>query len=75
MPGPDWSQIWEMLVARDIRAFVAGDWDQVAGDFLADAFVAGLDGGGHDRHPCPPLQLQIALPRLGATRSTSLADG
>jgi len=39
----DRAQIWEMLVARDIRAFVAGDWSQVAGDFLPEAFFA-LDG-------------------------------
>jgi len=39
----DRAQIWEMLVARDIRAFIAGDWDQVADDFLPDAFLA-IDG-------------------------------
>jgi hypothetical protein len=40
---PDRAGIWDMLVKRDIRAFVAGDWPQVAGDFLADSFFA-VDG-------------------------------
>ncbi len=37
---PERAQIWSMLVERDTRAFVAGDWEQVAGDFLAEGFVA-----------------------------------
>lgn len=40
---PDRAEIWEMLVERDTRAFVAGDWSQIAADFLADAFFA-VDG-------------------------------
>ena len=32
--------IWEMLVARDIEAFVQQDWNRVAGDFIADFFLA-----------------------------------
>lgn len=40
---PDRAQIWEMLVERDFRAFVAGDWSLVADDFLPDSFVA-VDG-------------------------------
>ena len=31
--------IWEMLVARDIRAFVNADWNLVADDFVASGFV------------------------------------
>jgi hypothetical protein len=34
------SEIWEMLVERDIEAFVAGDWARVAGDFVAESFFA-----------------------------------
>jgi enamine deaminase RidA (YjgF/YER057c/UK114 family) len=37
---PDRRQIWEMLVERDTRAFAAGDWGQVAGDFVAESFIA-----------------------------------
>jgi hypothetical protein len=40
---PDRAEIWEMLVERDIQAFVAGDWSRVAGDFLAESFFA-VDG-------------------------------
>ena len=28
--------IWEMLVPRDIDAFLAADWSMVAGDFVED---------------------------------------
>lgn len=35
--------IWEMLVQRDIRAFVAGDWDAHFADFAPDVFF-GIDG-------------------------------
>lgn len=41
---PDRHSIWEMLVERDIEAFVAADWQQVSGDFLAEEFFA-IDGG------------------------------
>lgn len=35
--------IWEILVKRDIRAFVAGDWDAHFADFAPDVFF-GIDG-------------------------------
>jgi hypothetical protein len=31
--------IWDMLVPRDIDAFLAGDWSMVAGDFVEDGFI------------------------------------
>lgn len=31
--------IWEMLVPRDIDAFLAADWSMVAGDFVEDGFI------------------------------------
>ena len=40
---PDRHAIWEMLVERDIRAFVAQDWDMVADDFTSEGFM-GIDG-------------------------------
>jgi enamine deaminase RidA (YjgF/YER057c/UK114 family) len=40
---PDRYQIWEMLVKRDIDAFIAEDWDAVAGDFVEEGFM-GIDG-------------------------------
>lgn len=36
----DRTQIWEMLVPRDIAAFVAADWSMVADDFKEDGFYA-----------------------------------
>lgn len=40
----DRAAIWDMLVARDIAAFVAGDWAAVADDFIAEGFF-GVDAG------------------------------
>jgi len=34
--------LWEMLVNRDIKAFVSQDWDMVKDDFQADGFM-GID--------------------------------
>jgi hypothetical protein len=38
--GTDRFQLWDMLVERDIEAFVAGDWSMVEDDFLAESFTA-----------------------------------
>ena len=35
--------IWEMLVKRDIEAFLKEDWPMVADDFIAEGFI-GIDG-------------------------------
>ncbi len=40
----DRAQIWDMLVRRDIDAFVAADWAAVAGDFETFSFF-GVDAG------------------------------
>jgi len=40
----DRSEIWNMLVRRDIDAFVSADWSQVADDFDTSAFF-GIDAG------------------------------
>ncbi len=42
---PDRHAIWEMLVARDIKAFVDVDWSIVADDFVEEGFM-GIDGRG-----------------------------
>lgn len=34
----DQAVIWEMLVYRDIKAFVNGDWNQIENDFLSHKF-------------------------------------
>ena len=40
---PDRRAIWEMLVPRDIDAFVSADWNAVAGDFVSANFT-GISG-------------------------------
>jgi enamine deaminase RidA (YjgF/YER057c/UK114 family) len=37
---PDRREIWDMLVRRDIAAFLAGDWSMTAPDFDEDSFFA-----------------------------------
>lgn len=56
---PDKAQIWEMLVLRDIDAFIAADWAMVENDFIADKFM-GVDGGGHDK----PHDWKMTFPTL-----------
>lgn len=41
--------IWEMLVDRDIKAFLAVDWSMVQDDFVEEGFM-GIDAGGQG-HP------------------------
>ncbi|WP_299528921.1 RidA family protein [Ulvibacterium sp.] len=36
--------LWEMLVNRDIKAFVSQDWSMVQDDFIAEGFM-GIDAG------------------------------
>lgn len=36
-------QIWEMLVTRDIEAFLAADWTMVEEDFIPEGFI-GISG-------------------------------
>jgi len=42
---PDRSAIWDMLVHRDIDAYLAGNWDAVQDDFIAEGFI-GINGNG-----------------------------
>jgi hypothetical protein len=60
---PDRAEIWDMLVERDTRAFVAGDWSLVAGDFLAESFFA-VDG----RLRSNPDSWRLGLGSLGEYR-------
>jgi enamine deaminase RidA (YjgF/YER057c/UK114 family) len=53
--------IWEALVDRDIRAFLAEDWDMTADDFHEDGFV------GHSG-PADPNQWRISYPSLSSYR-------
>ena len=55
--------IWEMLVNRDIAAFVAGDWAAVENDFIGDGFL-GLNACKSAR----PDDWQLDFPTLAAYR-------
>ena len=56
-------QIWEMLVPRDIDAFLAADWSMVAGDFIAPNFT-----GMHGQFSGDPQNWTLAFPKLDAYR-------
>ncbi|MBA4489226.1 hypothetical protein [Paracoccus sp. S1E-3] len=60
---PDRRAIWEMLVPRDIDAFVNADWDAVAQDFVAANF-AGISGNFQP----DPQGFTLAFPTLETYR-------
>lgn len=55
--------IWEMLVSRDIDAFLAADWSMVAHDFVEDGFI-GISGNREE----DPDKWTLAFPNLPAYR-------
>lgn len=55
--------IWEMLVPRDIDAFLAADWSMVEHDFVVEGFI-GISG---NRDPNPD-NWRLAFPNLAAYR-------
>jgi len=56
---PDRYAIWEMLVKRDIEAFIKNDWEEVAGDFIEEGFM-GIDARSSDN----PDSWKVAFPDL-----------
>lgn len=65
---PDRHAIWDMLVARDIEAFLACDWSRVEPDFAANRFL-GIDGKASGN----PDNWRISFPNLAAYRDSWLA--
>lgn len=61
--------IWEMLVARDVEAFVRQDWAMIEGDFEPDSFY-GIDARGRDN----PDAWRAGFASLGAYRDSWLAQ-
>lgn len=59
---PDRFEIWELLVNRDIRAFLKSDWSIIANDFLGESF-AGYSGTSNPDH------WKIAFPSLDRYRN------
>ncbi len=55
--------IWQMLVERDIDAFLAADWSKVADDFVECGFI-GIDG----KRSVSPDKWRLAFPSLTAYR-------
>ncbi|MCC5905355.1 MAG: hypothetical protein JJU13_04065 [Balneolaceae bacterium] len=51
--------IWQMLVERDIQAFIRADWQMIAGDFIEENFM-GIDAGGHEN----PADWSLKYPTL-----------
>jgi hypothetical protein len=60
---PDRRAIWDMLVVRDIAAFVGQDWAMVAGDFIEEGFT-----GVHAHKSPNPDEWTLAFPTLAAYR-------
>lgn len=56
-------QIWEMLVTRDIGAFLAADWSLVAADFIEEGFI-GIDA----KRAASPDDWRLTFPSLAAYR-------
>lgn len=61
---PDRRAIWDMLVPRDIRAFLGADWAPVADDFI-EANFTGLSGNFQP----DPQGYTLAFPTLAAYRT------
>ncbi|MBY5402758.1 hypothetical protein [Rhizobium leguminosarum] len=55
--------IWEMLVSRDIDAFLAADWSMVEHDFVEEGFI-GIDA----QKQVSPDRWRLAFPTLSAYR-------
>ncbi|MEM1284413.1 MAG: hypothetical protein AAGH43_03425 [Pseudomonadota bacterium] len=60
---PDRHSIWEMLVRRDIDAFLAQDWSMVEGDFVTDRFF-----GMHAHGRSNPDSWRLGFPDLSTYR-------
>lgn len=61
--------LWEMMVRRDIDAFLAADWDMVADDFIEENFM-GLDG----RRSSNPDSWRLTFPDLATYREAWLGQ-
>ncbi len=60
----DRAEIWTMLVARDIAAFIAADWSMVANDFVEAGFL-----GTHAHKSSNPDEWTLAFPYLADYRT------
>ena len=63
----DRGYIWEMLVTRDIKAFLNTDWSMIEDDFITEGFI-GIDGC----HSNEPHDWKFKFPDLGSYKATWL---
>lgn len=61
--------LWEMLVRRDIDAFLTADWPAIAGDFYEESFV-GINGA----HSTNPDSWKMSFPNLKSFRDRWISD-
>ena len=66
---PERHALWEMLVRRDIEAYLKADWPAVEGDFLAESFF-GLSG----LKSANPDEWRMIFPRLDDYRDRWLSQ-
>lgn len=66
---PDRAEIWDILVRRDIEAYVVGNWDMTVADFLPDEF-SNISGRGLSN----PDSWHIAFSNLSEYRDLWLSD-
>jgi enamine deaminase RidA (YjgF/YER057c/UK114 family) len=67
--GSDRYKLWEMLVERDIQAFIQQDWSMVAHDFIEDGFL-GIGANGKSN----PDSWQLKYPDLESYKNDWLAQ-
>ncbi|WP_226704699.1 RidA family protein [Microbulbifer elongatus] len=63
----DRGEIWEILVRRDLEAFLAADWDAIKHDFVEEGFF-GIDGQNKDN----PDHWVMTFPDLASYRDVWL---
>ncbi|MBA3710113.1 MAG: hypothetical protein H0W83_14985 [Planctomycetes bacterium] len=56
--------IWDILMLRDLTAFIANDWKQTAGDFVPNKEFVGIDAGKQ----ADPAQWKLTYPSLAIYR-------
>jgi len=66
---PDRHYLWEMLVTRDVKAFVLKDWSMVENDFISEGFI-GVDAGKNENVD----KWQLKYPNLEAYKNEWLAQ-
>ena len=67
--GSDEAAIWEICVRRDIRSFVAADWEICAADFTTGSF-----SGWDARFSADPMQWKMTFPTIDDYKASWIRD-